>query len=130
MERLNIDFKGLLLSATQNKHFLKIIDEYSRFPFVITCPNISSQTVINCLNQLFSLCGIPDYIYSDRGSSSSKSTYHRRVFLPAAQHLTTLQVMLNVNDTVELCLNVRFVLKTHFSRFTLGNGTSRRIVLY
>ena len=32
-------------------------------------PNISSQTVIKCLNQLFSLCGTPGYINSDRGSS-------------------------------------------------------------
>ena len=69
MDRLNIDFKGPLLSATQNKYFLTIIDEYSRFPFVFPCPNISSQTVIKCLNSLFSLCGTPGYIHSDRGSS-------------------------------------------------------------
>ena len=68
MERLNIDFNGPLPSATQNKYFLTIIDEYSRFPFVFPCPNISSQTVIKCLNQLFSLCGTPGYIHSDRGS--------------------------------------------------------------
>ena len=69
MERLNIYFKGPLPSATQNKYFLTIIDEYSRFPIVFPCPNISSQTVIKCLNQLFSLCGTPGYIHSDRGSS-------------------------------------------------------------
>ena len=69
MERLNIDFKGPLPSATQNKYFLTFIDEYSRFPFVFPWPNISSQTVIKCLNQLFSLCGTPGYINSDRGSS-------------------------------------------------------------
>ena len=69
MERLNIDFKGPLPSATQNKYFLTIIDEYSRFPFVFPCPNILLQTVIKCLNQLFSLCGTPGYIHSDRGSS-------------------------------------------------------------
>ena len=68
MERLNIDFKGPLLSVTQNKYFLTII-EYSSFPFVFPCPNISSQTVIKCFNQLFSLCGTPGYIHSDRGSS-------------------------------------------------------------
>ena len=33
------------------------------------CSNISSQTVIKCLNQLFSLCGAPSYIHSDRGAS-------------------------------------------------------------
>ena len=69
MERLNIDFKGPLPSSTPNKYFLTIIDEYSRFPFVYPCSNISSQTVIKCLNQLFSLCGTPSYIHSDRGAS-------------------------------------------------------------
>ena len=54
MERLNIDLKGPLPSDTQNKYFHTIIDEYTRFPFVVSCPNISSQTVITCLNQLFS----------------------------------------------------------------------------
>ena len=52
MERLNIDFKGPLSSSTPNKYFITIIDEYSRFPFVYPCSNISSQTVIKCLNQL------------------------------------------------------------------------------
>ena len=48
MERLNIDFKGPQLHKT---------NIFSRFPFVFPCPNISSQTVIKCLNQLFRLCG-------------------------------------------------------------------------
>ena len=69
MERLNIDFKCPLPSSTLNKYFLTIIDEYSKFPFVYPCSNISSQTVIKCLNQLFSLCGTPSYIHSDRGAS-------------------------------------------------------------
>ena len=79
MERLNIDFKGPLPSATQNKYFLTIIDEYSRFPFVFPCPNISSQTVIKCLNQLFSLCGTPGYkeYLSQKGIATSRTTpYH------------------------------------------------------
>ena len=33
MDRLNIDFKGPLPSASRNKYFLCIVDEYSRFPF-------------------------------------------------------------------------------------------------
>ncbi len=48
---------------------MTVIDEYSRFPFVFPCSNTSSQTVIKCLNQLFSLCGLPSYIHSDRGAS-------------------------------------------------------------
>ena len=59
MERLNIDFKGTLPRSTPNKYFLTIIDEYSRFPFVYPW---HART-------LFSLCGTPSYIHSDRGAS-------------------------------------------------------------
>ena len=69
MERISIDFKGPLPSASKNKYLLTVIDEYSRFPFAIPCPNISTETVIKCLEAIFSLCGMPEFIHSDRGSS-------------------------------------------------------------
>lgn len=68
-ERLNIDFKGPLPTTNQNKYFLTVIDEYSRFPFIFPCSDISSDTVIKCLTQLFVMCGCPQYIHSDRGTS-------------------------------------------------------------
>ena len=69
MERWSIDFKGPLKSTTNNYYMLTIIDEYSRFPFAMPCPNTSAGSVIKCLNQLFTLCGTPNYIHSDRGRS-------------------------------------------------------------
>ena len=69
MERLSIDFKGPLPTSTSNPYLLTIIDEYSRFPFAFACPNISSSTVIRCLDQLFTLCGTPAFVHSDRGTS-------------------------------------------------------------
>ena len=92
-ERINIDFKWPLCSSTPNKYILMIIDEYSRFPFAFPCPNMHTQTVINCLNQLFSFRSMLNYIHSDneksfvlkelkefllkRGIASSKSSpYH------------------------------------------------------
>ena len=68
-DRLSIDFKGPLPSATQNKYILTVVDEYSRFPFAFPCKDMTSSTIINCLTQLFSLFGIPGYIHSDRGPS-------------------------------------------------------------
>ena len=68
-ERLNIDFKGPLKSNNRNTYFLNIIDEFSRFPFVFPCKDVSTQSVIQCLCQLFSLFGMPAYIHSDRGAS-------------------------------------------------------------
>ncbi|XP_076814961.1 uncharacterized protein LOC143461082 [Clavelina lepadiformis] len=66
MERISIDFKGPIPSSSKNKYILTIIDEYSRFPFAVPCPNMNSTTVIQGLNQLFTLTGLPSYIHSDR----------------------------------------------------------------
>ena len=69
MERFSIDFKRPLPSTSKNKCSLTVIDEYSRFPFVIPYPNISTDTVVKCLEVIFSLCRMPEFIHSDRGSS-------------------------------------------------------------
>ena len=69
MEHLSIDFKGPLPSSSKNKYLLTVIDEYSCFPFAFACSNIESQTVINCLQQIFYLFGAPGYVHSDRGKS-------------------------------------------------------------
>jgi len=68
-ERLNFDFKGPLPSTDKHEYFLTIIDEYSRFPFVFSCPDMTALTVIDWLCKLISLFGMPAYIHSDRGSS-------------------------------------------------------------
>ncbi|KAL7633690.1 UNVERIFIED_CONTAM: hypothetical protein RMT77_015644 [Armadillidium vulgare] len=68
-ERLNIDFKGPLPSSSCNKYMLTIIDEYSRFPFMYPCSDMSAKTVIRCLSQLFSIFGLPSYVHSDRGTA-------------------------------------------------------------
>ena len=68
-ERLNVDFKGPLPSTDKNVYFLTVVDEYTRFPFVFPCADMTTSTVISCLCQLFVLFGMPAYIHSDRGSS-------------------------------------------------------------
>ena len=68
-ERINIDFKGPLLTNNRNKYFLMVFDEYSRFPLVFPCPDVSTNTVIKCLTSLLSLVGMPAYVHSDRGAS-------------------------------------------------------------
>ena len=79
MERLSIDFKGPLPSATHNKYLLTVVDEYSRFLFTIPCPDINSTTVINSLDMIFALCGMPNYIHSDRGPSFMSNELKRHL---------------------------------------------------
>jgi hypothetical protein len=68
-ERLGIDFKGPVPSSTQNKYMLTVVDEYSRFPFVFPCRDMTAGVVIKCLNEIFATFGITTYIHSDNGSS-------------------------------------------------------------
>ena len=65
-KRINFYFKGPLLSNNGNKYFLMVVDEYSRFPFVFPCPDLSTTMVVKCLTSLFSLVGMPAYVHCDR----------------------------------------------------------------
>ena len=58
-----------LKSNNQNTFFLNIIDDYRRFPFLIPCQDVGARSVMECLCQLLSFCGMPAYIHPDRGSS-------------------------------------------------------------
>ena len=69
MQRISIDFKGLLLTATRNQYLFVIVDKYSRFPFLYASTDMQTSTVINCLELLFNMTGMPDYIHSYRGHS-------------------------------------------------------------
>ncbi|XP_064100757.1 uncharacterized protein K02A2.6-like [Macrobrachium nipponense] len=69
MERLSIDFKEPVPMASYNPYLLIVFDEYSLFPFTFPCPNMNTTTVIKCLEQIFSLCGMPQYIHSYQGTS-------------------------------------------------------------
>ena len=68
-ERVSIDFKGPLPSATVNKYLLTATDEFSRFPFAIPCKDVSTPTVIRGLSSIFAIFGLPGYVHSDRGPS-------------------------------------------------------------
>ena len=66
-QRISIDFKGPV--SGKRRFLLIVVDEYSRFPFVFPCANMTSETVMNCLTSLFCLVGLPEYVHSDRSMS-------------------------------------------------------------
>ena len=68
-QRLSLDFKGPLPTSKKgNQYLLTIIDEYSRFPFAYPCHDMTSKTIIQSLNHLFSIFGMPDMVHNDRGT--------------------------------------------------------------
>ena len=46
-----------------------MIDEYSRFSFILSCANMTTTMVIKCFCGLFSMFGMLAYIHSDRGAA-------------------------------------------------------------
>ena len=76
-ERLSLDFKGPLPSTNQNRFLITIIDEYSRFPFAFSYRDTSAKSIISGLDQVFSMFGMPAYIYSDRGSAFMSAEFKR-----------------------------------------------------
>ena len=95
-EKINIDFKGPLPSNNGNKYYLNTVDEYSRFPIVFTCSDISTTIVIKCLTTMFSLFSMPAFVHSDRGASFM--SHELQAFLrekkgspPVERPATTLQ---------------------------------------
>ena len=93
------------------------------FPFVFPRPNISSETVFKCsvyvVHLLTFILTVDHHLYLVK----SKSTCPRRVLLLAAQQRNTLQVILNVNDTLELCgKKCSSCIKTHSIRSLLSTS--------
>lgn len=60
----------LLLSLPSHlKDILTIVDQFSRFTFAFTCPDVAPEYVNNCLCQPFAILGVCSYIHSDRWTS-------------------------------------------------------------
>ena len=76
MERLSTNFKGPLPSTSKKHYLLTVIDEYSRFPFAFACTSTNTDSVIQSLNQVFIVFGMPSYIHSDRGTSFLSKEVH------------------------------------------------------
>ena len=67
---LSVDYKGPIpISSSGCRYMLTVVDEYSRFPFAFPCHDWSSQTPIPCLMTIFSIFGLPSFIYSNPGTS-------------------------------------------------------------
>ena len=67
-DRISVDFTGPKPSISKNKYLLVMIDEYSRFPFVFPCSDMSAHTVTACFRKLFSIFGCPSSVHSNTGT--------------------------------------------------------------
>ena len=63
--------KGLVSSSSLKIYLFITIDECSRFPFAFPRKDMTTTTVIKCLDQLFTLFGTASFALSDNASSFS-----------------------------------------------------------
>ncbi|GBN62599.1 Uncharacterized protein K02A2.6, partial [Araneus ventricosus] len=65
-----IDVVGKHPRSTDNKNFiLTIIDHYSRYLEAYPLQNITSRTIINCLNKYFANFGLPKFLITDNATN-------------------------------------------------------------
>ena len=72
-ECLSIDFYGPI--SPTNIYLIVIIDDYSRFPIVITTFSLKSEIIEFKLESVFSEFGIPSILRSDNGPPFSSSSF-------------------------------------------------------
>ena len=60
------------------RHYLAVVDKYSRWLEIVHMKNISSRVVVLELKNLFARWGIPEKITSDNGSQFISAEFHRR----------------------------------------------------
>lgn len=71
MERIHIDIAG----PVDNFYYFLIIDSFSKWPQIYQIKSISSNCIINCLNDFTSLFGNPELIISDNGTQFSSQRF-------------------------------------------------------
>ena len=67
---------GIDLFQIESKHFLLLVDYYSKYPEVAELEQTDSKTVILALKHIFARHGIPEVIISDNGPQFTSHEYH------------------------------------------------------
>ena len=127
-QRLSIDFKGPLPRSTNgNSYLFTIIDEYSRFPFAYPCRDMTSKTVINCFNHLFSIFGMPDMVHNDRATdflSEETTQYLQKKSIATSR---TSRYNPRGNGQVERLngteISSGYITFTQYEKFAMGRST-------
>ena len=102
-QRVAVDIVGPLFPTTKRgkKYILTMVDVATRYPKAIALSNIDTITVAEALLSMFSDCGIPQEILTDRGTqftSEMMSEVHR---LLSIQKLTTTPYHAQCNGLCE-----------------------------
>ncbi|KRX18868.1 Uncharacterized protein T07_3375, partial [Trichinella nelsoni] len=83
--RIHVDLAGPIYG----KKFLIVVDAYSKWLEVRELKNTTSESVISCLRQIFSIHGLPDIIVSDNGTQFTSHTFQEYLNKGGIRHITS-----------------------------------------
>ena len=82
-ERIHIDFAG----PHQGRHFLIVVYAYSKYPVVISAPNITSRQTVAILRKMCAEHGVTGTIVSDNGMQFTSHEFREFCEANAVSHI-------------------------------------------
>ena len=92
---------GTDLFELDKKHYLLVVDYFSRYPEVILLKSTTSASVIEALKAIFSRHGIPEVIRSDNGPQYSSMEFSKLASSYEFQHITSSPLYPQSNGQAE-----------------------------
>ena len=84
-----------------NKDYLLIADSFSKYPFVFRVHSKSSDSLIPCLQDLFSQFGTPNHFYSNNGPQFSSEPFSHFLTSLGIDHIMSSPLYPKSNSFIE-----------------------------
>ena len=84
-----------------NKNYLLIADTFSKYPFLYAIHSKTSNSIIQCLQDLFSQFGTPTCFYSDNGPPFSSEPFSSFLTSLSIEHITSSPLYPKSNGFIE-----------------------------
>ena len=95
---------GTDLFELEKKHYLLIVDYFSRYPEVILMKSTTSTAVIDALKAVFSRHGIPEILRSDNGPQYASGEFAKFASTYGFKHTTSSPHYPQSNGQAERCV--------------------------
>ena len=73
----------------KGKDYLLIVDTFSKYPFIFKTHSKTTDSIINCLQDLFSQFGMPKHFFLDNGPPFSSDPFSQFLSSHAIDHITS-----------------------------------------
>lgn len=116
--RVHVDHAGPFLG----KHFLVVVDAYSKWLIVTVVPALTSQCTIRHLREIFATHGLPELLVSDNGTAFTSSEFKEFMVRNGIRHVTTAPYHPSSNGLAERAVRT---FKEGMKKYTLGEIETR-----